>query len=242
MHNIILFSNVPEVILGMRNSAEIMILNFNDIHPLTPEHKNIAHFFEKCLKEGRNPKSAEERQKFNENFLKISKKKVLIGRYGEDRATMLTGSSIAQEGRTIHLGIDLFTIGLEEVFCPLEGEVVAVGFEPEPHGYGYWIIIKHELGEEIVYTFYGHLGRHLRAKKKVHAGERIGNIGDFSDGENGGWSRHLHFQILDILPPDGLTPNGYATPNQFAKRMNEQLDPNRILQLPLSQARCTNSP
>ncbi len=236
MHHVISLPYTSEIIKGMRSSAEIVILDFNEISPSFPQHKNIARFFERCAKEGRDPRSAKERQQFNDCFLRISGKKVLIGRYGEDRAVILEGSSMAREGRTIHLGIDLFTTGLEEVFCPLDGEVVSAGFEPGPHGYGYWIIIKHLLQGETLYTFYGHLGKRLYVKKIVRAEDCIGNLGDFVDGENGGWSRHLHFQLLDSLPSKGAAPNGYATQDQFRKRQRARLDPARILNIPLADA------
>lgn len=233
MHEQISLKNTSEVIRGMRDQSEIMILDFAALSQTLPEYKNIKLFFEHSKKDGINPKNPEQRQHFNNLFLKLSGKKVLIGRYGEDRSAMLEGSLIAREGRTIHLGIDLFTADLEEVFCPFAGEVVQAGYETAPHGYGYWVIIEHLIGKTKFYSFYGHLGKRLLAKKIMRAGDIIGQIGDFKDGENGGWSRHLHFQLLNELPKEGITPLGYASPVQFEKYHVEVPNPNLVLQLPL---------
>ena len=215
----------------IRDSFELLILDFSQIPYNISKHKNIKKFFELCLLQGIDPRCAEQRQHFNNIFLKISERKILVGRYGEDRSSMLSGSYIAKEGRTIHLGVDLFTAECEPIYSPFDGEIISIGYEPAPHGYGYWIIIKHNLNGKKLYSFYGHLGKNISLKRFVKAGEKIGNIGDFSNGENGGWSRHLHFQILRELPESGETPPGYASKKDFFKVKHMYPDPTKILGL-----------
>ncbi len=60
-------------------------------------------------------------------------------------------------------------------------------------------------------------------------GEQIAKLGDFIEGENGGWSRHLHYQILTDLPSQGTTPIGYSTELDLPSNKNKFPDPKDIL-------------
>ena len=57
-------------------------------------------------------------------------------------------------------------------------------------------------------------------------GEAIATLGDYKDNEIGGWSRHLHIQILKELPAKGATPDGYSTKIDFVK--NTAIYPNPL--------------
>ena len=221
-----------DVIKDVKNNSEVLIMDFNQINSSTTSYKNIKIFFEEGYKKGIDPKLPENRQRFNETFLALANKKYLIGKYGEDRKETLKGSQIAKEGRTIHLGVDIFSKELNDVNTPYNGEIVRTGFEPGPHSYGHYIIVKHEIKRDMFYTFYGHLSKNLPKLGLIKAGERIGSLGDFTNGENGGWSRHLHFQLLTELPPEGQTPIGYSTKANFEQNKRKFPDPNIILQIP----------
>lgn len=205
-----------ELMEDLFSLSKSMILDFTKIPSDTPDDENIQKYFENCEAKGVNPRSAEARQTFNNHLLEKTRKRYLISHYGEDRSAMLTGSSIAYEGRTLHLGIDIFCTALEPVYAPFDGEIVQIGREPEDHSFGYYSVLKSSEDPKMPYTFLGHLGSvDLRQPTVVKAGDLIGRLGDFSSKENGGWSRHLHVQMCAKLPAIGTPPIGYATQEQF---------------------------
>jgi murein DD-endopeptidase MepM/ murein hydrolase activator NlpD len=142
---------------------------------------------------------------------------------------MLAGSSIADEGRTLHMGIDIFSRDLETVYAPCDGEIIRTAYEAQDHGYGNYLILKPE-GLGGIYFFLGHLSKELPALGAVKAGEPIAVLGDYADDENGGWSRHLHLQMTTELPPEGKTPDGYSAKVDFPK--NSQRFPNPMQYFP----------
>lgn len=220
-----------EIIKGMRTNSEVMILDFNQIPKNIEDYKNIKLFFENSLKQGIDPKLPENREKFNDNFIQKSRKRFLIGRYLEDRKEMLKGSKIAEEGRTLHLGIDIFSADLENIYSPEDGEIVRTGLEPGPHSYGHYVIIKHMNKDKIWYSFFGHLSKNLPKLGKVSKGQKISRLGDWINNENGGWSRHVHYQILTNLPKENETPIGYTSKENLSINKNLFPDPNTVLQL-----------
>lgn len=209
--------------------SEVVILDFAQIPENLPEYKNMKLFFERCEADGVNPRLAPQRQKFNDTFLQHTGKRYLIGRYGEDRIAMLRGSKIAQEGRSIHLGLDVFTQELEPLFAPCDGEVVAVGRQNGSFTFGYYIIFKPDSSYSPHFLFLGHLSQQLPALGKVAAGEKIATLGDYVDDENGGWSRHVHIQLLTKLPAEGTQPRGYSTKQNSMRYFEEYPDPTPLI-------------
>lgn len=53
-----------------------------------------------------------------------------IGGYLDDRSPKLKGTHIFEQGRIFHLGIDLMTRGVADIYNPLDGEVYESGYEP----------------------------------------------------------------------------------------------------------------
>ncbi|HMO14351.1 MAG TPA: aminotransferase class III-fold pyridoxal phosphate-dependent enzyme [Pirellulaceae bacterium] len=129
------------------------------------------------------------------------------GGYLEPRCVYTSDQFLAsddeKQARTLHLGIDLFAKSGSEVVAPLAGNVVYAGTIDRALDYGTLVILEHRTDADAVfYTLYGHLARNtldcVRSKQKMARGETIGWLGDPS--ENGGWTSHLHFQIiLDLL-------------------------------------------
>ena len=103
---------ITELMPKLFSSYELMVLDFSKISENLPEYKNIKSFFEKSYLAKINPRLPENRQAFNDFFLDKSGKHYLISQYREDRIEMLRGSNIEKEGRTIHLGIDIFSKNL----------------------------------------------------------------------------------------------------------------------------------
>ncbi len=218
-----------EVVPELRTRSEVIILDFDQISPGIPEYKDIRSFFQECVRLGINPRLPENRQHFNNNFLVQTGNKYLIGRYCEDRSKMLVGSQIAAEGRFFHLGIDLFSRDLEPVFSPLEGRVVRAERELGPSSFGYYIITEHEINGSLLYVLFGHLSRDLPQLGRIAKGQQIATLGDFVNEENGGWSRHLHVQLLREFPPQSKIPIGYSTFSDLPINQERFLDPRLIL-------------
>ena len=163
-----------------------------------------------------------------------------VGRYDEARMLYVSPlfasmGDLTGERRTVHLGIDLFSEAGAPVFAPIEGEVHAFAYNPEPLDYGNVIILKHETPDgRTFHTLYGHLSseslKGLSVGKPVAKGEKIASIGP--PDANGGWTPHLHFQIIiDPLDLDCDFP-GVCRASQREVWRCFSPDPNLILGIP----------
>jgi murein DD-endopeptidase MepM/ murein hydrolase activator NlpD len=222
-------NQIYELLPQLFTESEIMILDFNQILSSTPEYKNIKAFFEKSRSLGIDPKLPENRQKFNNEFLQKTGKKYLISSYAEDRIEMLKGSRIAQERRTIHLGVDIFSKDLESVYAPSDGEIIVADREGGSHSFGNYLILKLDPKITKYFLFLGHLSKDLPHLGKVFGGQIIAKLGDYLDGENGGWSRHLHVQLLKDLPASNSFIPGYSSNEKLKQNMIEYPDPSFLV-------------
>lgn len=169
--------------------------------------------------------------------------KVGIGRYDEPRLLQTsdlfkTTTRASDEIRTVHLGMDLFAEAGTPVFSPLKGKVYAFANNKTYQDYGPVILLKHS-GEdgEPFYTLYGHLSEEsiegLREDRDFQSGEQIGTIG--VPAVNGGWSPHLHFQIIvDLLDLCCDFP-GVCRASERQIWTGFSPDPNLILRVPLNR-------
>ncbi len=133
-----------------------------------------------------------------------------LGPYGEARSVYASdqfADTASPERRTRHLGIDVFAAAGTPVHAPLAGRVHSVSYNADPLDYGNTLILEHETADGArFYTLYGHLGGSLpelmTPGRRVAPGDLIAHLGDWH--ENGGWSAHLHFQIMtDMLSQEG---------------------------------------
>lgn len=174
-----------------------------------------------------------------------------LGRYDEPRliyavpAFRPAGRPLA-EGRTVHLGIDLFAEAGRPVLAPLDGVVHSFADNARPFDYGPTIILEHRLDglSEPIYTLYGHLSRAslsgLAPGRPVRRGEPFAAVGPCP--ENGGWPPHLHFQvILDLLDRSGDYP-GVCAASEREVWTSLCPDPNLILGLPEAELASPNLP
>jgi murein DD-endopeptidase MepM/ murein hydrolase activator NlpD len=124
-----------------------------------------------------------------------------IGLYGEHR-DIYRGAQFADaasaERRTLHLGLDVFAPAGTPVHAPLAGMVEWVAWNADPLDYGHTLLLRHEAQGVAFFTLYGHLAGDLpalcRVGQRVAAGQVVARLGDWP--ENGGWSPHLHLQVL----------------------------------------------
>src|SRR5713226_3765478 len=163
-----------------------------------------------------------------------------VGRYDEPRlvyTSALFGASNnpTDERRTVHLGIDLFVEPGTRLRAPLDGVVCVTANNVASLDYGPLVILQHETGDgEIFFTLYGHLTKETLAGLKV--GQRVGRGEEFArvgaTEENGGWTPHVHFQvILDLLELGADFP-GVAYASQRAVWTSLSPDPNLLLGIP----------
>ncbi len=164
-----------------------------------------------------------------------------IGRYNEARP-LYTSDIFKSEGndgpqwRTVHLGLDLFMEAGSPVFAPLDGRVHSFRRNARPLDYGPTIILEHTVadGSLTFFTLYGHLSVDsldgLSEGMAIKQGTRIARLGDES--VNGGWTPHLHFQIItDLLDHTGEFL-GVALPSQREVWLSLSPDPNLIAGIP----------
>lgn len=160
-----------------------------------------------------------------------------LGRYDEPRMIYTfdqfrTVGNNSDEWRTIHLGIDIFLRAGSSIFSPLVGVVHSVKDNEGNLDYGPTVILKHSPEEKVhFFTLYGHLSRDvIKSLKKgdtVLAGSQIGQIGNES--ENGGWSPHLHFQVMtNCLNYSGDFP-GVTKPSERNIWLSISPDPSPLL-------------
>ena len=166
--------------------------------------------------------------------------RVSIGRYDEPRLLYVApafalGPRPTDEHRTIHIGLDLFADAGTPVFAPLDGEIAAFKDNGMNQDYGPVIILRHRTddGTEF-FTLYGHLSREslegLAVGKRVKAGDRIATLG--AANVNGGWTPHLHLQVITDLLELGTDFPGVARPTQRTVWTSLCPDPNLIVRVP----------
>ncbi|HKL66944.1 MAG TPA: phosphotransferase, partial [Bacteroidales bacterium] len=165
-----------------------------------------------------------------------------IGQYLEPR--ILYSSPVFQkeaftayQDRSVHLGTDIFAPAGAPVYAPLDSEVHIFGYNPGKLDYGNMIILKHDLEESgVFYTLYGHLSgssiKDLHHGARIKKGEAFAAIG--VPGENGGWSPHLHFQVINHFAGFDKDYPGVCKPWQSHLWKLFSPDPNLILNIPLS--------
>jgi 4-aminobutyrate aminotransferase-like enzyme/Ser/Thr protein kinase RdoA (MazF antagonist) len=163
-----------------------------------------------------------------------------VGRYDEPRllyTSALFGASGNPTGerRTVHLGMDSFVEPGSSLSAPLDGVVHIVANNSAPLDYGPLVILRHETsdGEEF-FTLYGHLAKDSLVSLEV--GQRVSRAQPFarvgSAQENGGWTPHVHFQvILDLLEMGADFP-GVAYASQRSVWTSLSADPNLLLGIP----------
>ncbi len=165
--------------------------------------------------------------------------RVGIGRYDEPRllytSPIFAPTGKSDERRTIHIGLDLFAEAGTPVYAPLAGVVHAFADNAAHQDYGPVIILRHEIGDGTeFFTLYGHLSREslveLRVGRRVARGEQFAAFGDAS--ENGGWTPHLHLQVITDLLGLGTDFPGVGAASQRAVWRSLSPDPNLIVGIP----------
>jgi len=163
-----------------------------------------------------------------------------VGRYDEPRllyTSALFGESNnpTEERRTIHLGIDLFVQPGTRLHAPLAGTVYLLANNTAALDYGPVVILGHVTGnDQEFFTLYGHLSKEtlekLRVGQGIAQGEAFAVVG--GSNENGGWTPHVHFQIILDLLDRGTDFPGVARATERDVWTSLSPDPNLLLGIP----------
>jgi peptidoglycan LD-endopeptidase LytH len=166
-----------------------------------------------------------------------------IGGYGENRMIYNPFSlfkknkdentTLIDEPRTLHLGIDIWAQAGTPVFAPMGGSIHSFTNNNNRGDYGATIILQHQLDGVVFYTLYGHLSLKdiagLQKGRYITHGETIAHFGDVH--ENGHWPPHLHFQIItDMEMREGDYP-GVCRLSEADKYLRNCPDPDLILNM-----------
>ena len=151
------------------------------------------------------------------------------GGYGEDRG-IYRKSGVFTSGetwRSLHLGVDFWAEAGTEVCAVLPGKVHSFADNSSSGDYGPTIILRHDVGNETVYSLYGHLSRAslvgTEPGQTVHGNEVIGTLG--TPDENVDWPPHLHFQLIkDLGDRKGDYP-GVCMPDEADEFLKNSPDP-----------------
>ena len=157
-----------------------------------------------------------------------------IGGYLENRVIYRRSHHFnsAEEPRSIHLGVDIWSPAGMHVYAPLPATVHSFFNNANFGDYGPTIILRHELDGVKFYTLYGHLDvaclDGLYDNKPIAKGERIAAFGPYP--ENGDWPPHLHFQIIANMEGKRGDYSGVCRPALLSHYASLCPNPNLILQ------------
>jgi murein DD-endopeptidase MepM/ murein hydrolase activator NlpD len=167
-----------------------------------------------------------------EQQLQIHQAQLALGRYGEMRGIYQTELFQDPQGaRCVHLGLDITLPAGTPIFSPLKGIIHSYADNAAAGDYGPTLIVMHTLEDQSFYILYGHLSRNdlltWQVGQAINAGHTIGHIGAVD--ENGGWSPHLHLQIIqDLQGKQGDYP-GVCRAAEAEFYLNNCPNPNVIL-------------
>lgn len=152
-----------------------------------------------------------------------------VGKYNEKRPQMYSGE-LYNDQRDIHMGIDIMAPVNTNVHAFYDGEIFLFANNDRELDYGYTIITKHKINEQIIYALFGHLSKssidNIYIGQKFSTGDVIAYIG--TKEENGGWNPHLHFQISTQEPKICDMP-GAVHERDLQKSLITYPDPRLIL-------------
>ena len=175
-------------------------------------------------------------ESFIEDHLRKNNAKVAFGGYNEVRnlykKTSLFNDEQADE-RNIHIGIDLWIKAGTPVLAALDGTVYGFDYNTGAGNYGPTIILKHSFENQTFYTLYGHLSlesiRDIEIDTHFKKGQQLATLGDSS--VNGGYSPHLHFQIIKNIGKNYSDYPGVCNQKDLEYYLENCPNPNLMLKI-----------
>jgi len=181
-------------------------------------------------------KNANDFEIFIENYLHKNKAKVAFGGYNEVRnlykKTSLFDDDESDE-RNIHIGMDLWIKAGTQVLAALDGTVYGFDYNTGAGNYGPTIILKHNLENQIFHTLYGHLSiesiEDIEIGTFFKKGQQLATLGDSA--VNGGYSPHLHFQIIKNMDENFSDYPGVCNQKDLEYYLENCPNPNLLLKI-----------
>jgi peptidoglycan LD-endopeptidase LytH len=153
-----------------------------------------------------------------------------IGKYDEVRTREMYCSDIYDDGRTVHMGLDIWGPAGTEVFAFADGVVYGTADNANHRDYGPTIVTQHDIEGVTVWALHGHLDRESLSKlstgQRIRSGQVIGRFG--SADVNGGWAPHLHLQ-LSVVDPGKPDMPGVVNPDERHRARRVYPDPRMIV-------------
>lgn len=181
-------------------------------------------------------KNAVDFESYIQSYIHKKNAKVAFGGYIEERnlykrANLFNNEE--SEERNIHIGLDLWVAAGTAVLAALDGKVYGFTYNTGLGNYGPTIILEHLIENQVFYTLYGHLSmeslENIAIGTVFTKGEKVGTLGDAS--VNGGYSPHLHFQIIQDLNKNISDYPGVCSKNTLDYYIKNCPDPNLLLKI-----------
>lgn len=180
--------------------------------------------------------NANDFETYVENILQKNNAKVAFGGYNEER-NLYKSSQLFNENekeeRNIHIGMDLWIKAGTPILAVLDGTVYGFDFNASKGNYGPTIILKHSLENHVFYTLYGHLSMESIAEIEIGTlfkkGQQMATLGNSS--VNGGYSPHLHFQIIKKIENYLGDYPGVCSKKDLEYYLENCPDPNLLLKM-----------
>jgi len=180
-----------------------------------------------------NPKNFDD---YVENYLKNNNAKIAFGGYNEIRnlykQSTLFNDRQADE-RNIHIGMDIWAKTGTPIVAALDGVVYGFANNSGKGNYGPTIILEHTIENQKFYTLYGHLSvesiADLVTGTAFKKGQQLATLGDST--VNGGYSPHLHFQIIKNIETNFGDYPGVCSKKDLAYYLENCPDPNLLLKI-----------
>ena len=173
---------------------------------------------------------------FIENHLQRNNAKVAYGGYNEVRNLYNQAhlfNDEESEERNIHIGMDLWIKAGTPVLAALDGTVYGFDFNVGKGNYGPTIILEHSVENHVFYTLYGHLSvesiENIEIGTIFKKGQTLATLGDSS--VNGGYSPHLHFQIIKNIENNFSDYPGVCSKSDLNYYLENCPDPNLLLKI-----------
>lgn len=178
----------------------------------------------------KNPKIFEA---YIENYLQKNNAKVAFGGYKEKRNLYSQNTHFSDNERNIHIGMDLWIKAGTPILAALDGTVYGFNFNAGHGNYGPTIILRHQIKNQIFYTLYGHLSvesiENIEIGEVFKKGQILATLGDST--VNGGYSPHLHFQIIKNIEENFSDYPGVCNEITLDFYLKNCPDPNLLLKV-----------
>jgi murein DD-endopeptidase MepM/ murein hydrolase activator NlpD len=129
--------------------------------------------------------------------------------------------------------MDLWIKAGTSILAALDGTVYGFDFNAGKGNYGPTIILEHTIENQTFYTLYGHLSvesiENIEIGTLFKKGQTLATLGDSS--VNGGYSPHLHFQIIKNIEDNFSDYPGVCSKNTLDFYLENCPDPNLLLKI-----------